>query len=221
MTPLHAHSWVEAYFEGGGWVEFDPTPPAAEEETFYLRLGAQWLDALDSFWTEVVTFDRIGQATLFQSTGRELFRFLTGTGRLLGRLRVIREALRDEFLATRLSDIAVLFWALPGGLILFAVGYRYRRYLRLFVKRLRQGAQQLAPEYYLEMLEVLRRRGFKRGRAETPLEFVERIRVDLNSNIPQRVTELYYGNRFGSVPLEPPHLSEIYNGLRQLRKRQG
>ncbi|MFB3903707.1 MAG: transglutaminaseTgpA domain-containing protein, partial [Acidobacteriota bacterium] len=153
-----AHSWVEAYFEGGGWVEFDPTPPATEEETFYLRLGAQWLDALDSFWTEVITFDRIGQVTLFQSTGRELFRFLTGTGRLLGRLRVIREALQDEFLAARLSDIAVLFWALPGGLLLFAVGYRYRRYLRLFVKRriLLQGAEQLAPEYYREMLEVLR-----------------------------------------------------------------
>ncbi len=218
-----AHSWVEAYFEGGGWVEFDPTPAASEEDRFYMRLSSQWLDALDAFWTEVITFDRIGQATLFQSTGRELFRFFTNTSQLFARFRTLREALKDEFLAARLSDLALVFWLLPGGLIVFAVAYRYRRYLRLFVKRriFRRGADQLAPEYYLELLEVLKRRGFRRGQAETPLEFVKRIRIELDSNVPQRVTELYYGNRFGSLPLESAHLSEIYDGLRRLRKRRG
>jgi transglutaminase-like putative cysteine protease len=216
-----AHSWVEAYFEGGGWIEFDPTPAASPDDRFYMRLSSEWLDALDAFWTEVVTFDRIGQVTLFQSTGRELFRFFTGTRHLLGRLRGLREALKDEFLAARLLDIAVLFWVLPGVVVVFAVAYRYRRYLRLFVKRkvLRQGADRLAPEYYLELLEVLKRRGFRRARSETPQEFANRVRVDLGSKIPQRVTELYYGNRFGSVSLEASDLSEIYDGLRQLRKR--
>jgi hypothetical protein len=217
-----AHSWVEAYFEGGGWVEFDPTPAASEEDSFYMRLSSEWLDALDAFWTEVITFDRIGQVTLFQSTGRELFRFLTDTGQLLARFRMLREALRDEVLAGRLSDVALVFWLLPCGLMVFAVAYRYRRYLRLFLKRtiLRQGADRLAPEYYLEMLEVLKRRGFRRGQSETPLEFVNRIRTELDSNVPRRVTELYYGNRFGSLPLEASHLSEIYSGLRHLRKRR-
>jgi transglutaminase-like putative cysteine protease len=28
-----AHSWVEAYFPGSGWVTFDPTPPGAEDAT--------------------------------------------------------------------------------------------------------------------------------------------------------------------------------------------
>jgi hypothetical protein len=218
-----AHSWVEAYFEGGGWVEFDPTPASSEEDNYYMRLSSQWLDALDAFWTEVITFDRIGQVTLFQSTGRELFRFFTDLGRQLSLLRLRRDVLADDFLAARLSDLAVIFWVLPGGLLVIAVTYRYRRYLRLFVKRsiLRQGAEQLAPEYYQEMLEVLKRRGFRRIASETPLEFVRRIRADLDSNVPRRVTELYYGNRFGSVPLAPSHLSEIYDGLRQLRKRRG
>jgi len=219
-----AHSWVEAYFEGGGWVDFDPTPAAENEDRYlFARLSSEWLDALDAFWTEVITFDRIGQVTLFQSTGREILQFFTGAGQLLSQLRVLRQALKDEFLAARLSDLALIFWVLPGGLIVFGVAYHYRRYLRLFVKRsiLRQGADQLAPEYYLEMLEVLKRRGFSRKRAETPLEFVMRVRAELDSNVPQRVTELYYGNRFGSLPLEATQLSEIYDGLRQLRKRRG
>jgi len=218
-----AHSWVEAYFEGGGWVEFDPTPAAIGSDNLYMRLSSQWLDALDAFWTEVITFDRIGQVTLFQSTGRELFRFFTSTRHFLTQFRTLGDALKDKFPAARLADIAVVFWLLPGGLVVFALAYRYRRYFRLFVKRriLRQGAAQLAPEYYLEMLEVLRRRGFRREHSETPLEFVKRIRIDLNSPVPERVTELYYGNRFGSVPLETSHLSEIYDGLRQLRKRRG
>ncbi|RPJ86757.1 MAG: DUF4129 domain-containing protein [Acidobacteria bacterium] len=68
---------------------------------------------------------------------------------------------------------------------------------------------------------MLKRRGFRREHSETPLEFVKRISTDLNSPVPERVTELYYGNRFGCVPLQASHLSEIYDGLRQLRKRRG
>jgi hypothetical protein len=166
-------------------VEFDPTPPASEEGTYFVRLSSQWLDALDSFWTDVITFDRIGQVTLFQSTGRELFRFLANSGQLLARLRLVGKGLTDEFLTERLSNLILVFWVLPAGLIVFALGYRYRRYLRLFLKRrvFRQGAEHLAPEYYLELLEVLKRRGFRRAQSETPLEFASRIRTDLDSNI--------------------------------------
>jgi protein-glutamine gamma-glutamyltransferase len=33
VRALDAHSWVEVYFTGIGWVPFDPTPPAAPAET--------------------------------------------------------------------------------------------------------------------------------------------------------------------------------------------
>jgi protein-glutamine gamma-glutamyltransferase len=38
VRALDAHSWVEVYFSGIGWVPFDPTPPAAPAET---RAGGQ------------------------------------------------------------------------------------------------------------------------------------------------------------------------------------
>ena len=33
VTDLDAHSWVEVYFNGIGWVPFDPTPSAAPAES--------------------------------------------------------------------------------------------------------------------------------------------------------------------------------------------
>jgi len=70
-------------------------------------------------------------------------------------------------------------------LILVGLVFRYRRYLRLILMRkvLRQSPERQAPEYYREMLAVLKRRGFTRALAETPLEFASRITAPLGSHV--------------------------------------
>jgi hypothetical protein len=40
VTDFDAHSWVEAYFNGIGWVSFDPTPPTAPAQSRTSGLGA-------------------------------------------------------------------------------------------------------------------------------------------------------------------------------------
>ncbi len=40
VTDLDSHSWVEVYFNGIGWVTFDPTPPAAPAKSRTSGLGA-------------------------------------------------------------------------------------------------------------------------------------------------------------------------------------
>jgi transglutaminase-like putative cysteine protease len=40
VRDLDAHSWVEAWFEGIGWVEFDPTPPSAPPRSQALAAAA-------------------------------------------------------------------------------------------------------------------------------------------------------------------------------------
>src|SRR3954451_5903774 len=40
VRDLDAHAWVEVYFNGIGWVTFDPTPPAAPAQSRTSGLGA-------------------------------------------------------------------------------------------------------------------------------------------------------------------------------------
>jgi transglutaminase-like putative cysteine protease len=51
------HAWIEAYIEGRGWVEYDPTP-AAEYES--LHAGED-----DGFWTESIEWARARWSSLY------------------------------------------------------------------------------------------------------------------------------------------------------------
>src|SRR5438445_11208009 len=62
-----AHTWVEAYFPGYGWITFDPTP-AAGTISVAAAWGrfSLWMDAFRTFWTDwVVSYDFSRQFTFF------------------------------------------------------------------------------------------------------------------------------------------------------------
>ncbi len=66
-----AHSWVEVFFPGHGWITFDPTPPSNERAGGLLsRFGLYW-DWFQLQWNEwVVNYDFLHQFTLAQGVQR-------------------------------------------------------------------------------------------------------------------------------------------------------
>src|SRR5580658_10549666 len=60
-----AHSWVEAYFPGSGWISFDPTPAGSvPARTGWSRMQL-YIDAAASFWREwIINYDASHQRTL-------------------------------------------------------------------------------------------------------------------------------------------------------------
>ncbi|MGA7589841.1 MAG: DUF3488 and transglutaminase-like domain-containing protein, partial [Candidatus Sulfotelmatobacter sp.] len=54
----NAHSWVEAYFPGYGWITFDPTPGGEIGTPEGWDRALLYLDAAESFWREwVISYD--------------------------------------------------------------------------------------------------------------------------------------------------------------------
>ena len=214
-----AHSWVEGYFPGIGWVEFDATPAGPERPAYGLGLLGQLVDAVDLFWTEVVTFDHFKQIGFFRSTASGIRSNWERVAALSYRLGGLRRFPWREYLRSGQFSIGVALGTAVIALLAWLT-YRSRRHFHFFWRRriLKQKAWDIAPEYYSEMLDLLRRKGFVKKLSETPAEFARRVSGSLPGSLLGSITELYYRNRFGSFPLDRKDLSQIYASLRELRR---
>ena len=65
-----AHSWVEVYFPGHGWVEFDPTPASGQTSEYANAAPDLWsglMESIDMFWIQhVIAYDAIDQEQFFE-----------------------------------------------------------------------------------------------------------------------------------------------------------
>ena len=81
-----AHSWVEAYFPGSGWISFDPTPAGSlPARTGWSRMEL-YVDAAASFWREwIINYDVNHQRTLGKDAATSSRQFLDEVRRWIGR----------------------------------------------------------------------------------------------------------------------------------------
>jgi len=213
-----AHSWVEAYFPGAGWIEFDPTPSAGEWESGGLLSSlVHLLDSIEAVWIEIVTFDQAKQVSFFENIRRNLDASWNHLNRQLNRLFLSGEQDLDS-LSGWLESNRTLLLTLLAALLSMWLLYRYRHLARLAWKRivLRRGSSDLALDYYLELLQQLKRKGFEKHPAETPAEFSARVYVRLHSDIPAKITEAYYLSRFGGRQLRRSEIRDIAGSLKIL-----
>jgi hypothetical protein len=193
-----AHSWVEAWVDGEGWVTFDPSPRGEPGSAGWGRVGL-YLDALRMRWYRYVVNwslkDQVDLAASIRHTARRW---------------------RPEWPA--------LGWPRPSAPLLLGVtsavalvvAWRWRR--GDGGARPRLGRRDV-PHFYRRALRLLARRGVRPAPHETAREFCARIQAEVPawSAAAGSLTLAYERVRFGGSPLAPDERDALARSLTTLR----
>jgi transglutaminase-like putative cysteine protease len=214
-----AHSWVEAYFSGYGWISFDPTPAGSVPSRNEWSRMQLYVDAVASFWREwIINYDNGHQRILGATAaagGRQLLDEARRWGRRQHRI-LLRTARRAalQFVSFPLRWLAGIVMVAAFCTALVNIGRIGRalqaRMLRAHPER---APRESAALWYDRMVRGLARRGWRKSPAQTPLDFVGAIQeAGLQSKV-ARFTQAYESARFGqstdSARLLPELFAEI------------
>jgi len=188
-----AHSWVEVYFPGAGFISFDPTPPAgrgARAEGLWAKTVLAW-DSLAQRWSRfVIDYDLVAQSRVLSSVGKSL--------------SSITERLRGK------PGAAIAFqWAWPGGIAAVLLGagafYLARRKRRAGTHgRTLSGAEARARRLWV----ATRHRLEKSRIALAPSSGVREAALRIAAHVPaakvpvEKIAEAVLAARWGGRPLE-------------------
>lgn len=198
VTQNEAHSWVEVWFPGYGWVEFDPTPPGVgttEIVTSWFWPGRILFDGVQHRWNKwVLDYSVDDQVGIFSG--------LLGTRTL--------EDLEQS--STPLQDSGRSPWGALLLLLVAAAGW-------LWV-RAAGPAYDPATQIYLQLRSASSRAGVGVTPGLTPLALVERIRAESapTGRAAERVVDLYLRGRYGHETLGESDLREMREALRSARR---
>jgi hypothetical protein len=207
-----AHSWVEVYFPGHGWVTFDPTPPGARDQlgaggTSALEKLERFMDTLRLKWFQwVIEYDLQRQLSLFKGLRDAFSGGDSGRKAFAGGRTFLR---RRKHVLVGAAVVAVA--------IGFAWSLRQRR-RRLLEPLGLTGAIGRHPSQiaaiYLAAENKMAKRGHPRARSATPREFAQslgRAGVPGHSDF-RALTDVYYRAIYGR-----DQGAELTQRARQLR----
>jgi transglutaminase-like putative cysteine protease len=228
-----AHSWVEVYFPGYGWIPFDPTPSSAlPARGLWGRLGLYW-DWIELMWVDwVINYNVQQQVALGNhlrrasvSWAHDLRGWWSSNRRAAS--STVMQWQRAVLRAAQQSPgtaVAVLLLAALALVVLFR-GRALREALLALAARsgwriAPEAAAELATLHYRRMLRMLERRGHHKAAGQTPLEFAASLPAGSLAAPVAALTAHYQAARFGAAPADLPAMAALLAAVRHaLRTR--
>jgi transglutaminase-like putative cysteine protease len=198
VTQNEAHSWVEVWFQGYGWVTFDPTPAGAgsgELLNSWFWPGRILFDGLQHRWSKwVLDYGTDEQAGIFAGLFSRDPVVSAGGASAAGRL-------------VRLLGIGLMILVMLGG-----VAWAQRGGVRL--------RPTPATRMYLQLRSSCVRAGLEVLKGTTPLGLLSRVRQEriVAARPAERVVDLYLRSRYGGQALGDSELREMRQALGAARK---
>jgi transglutaminase-like putative cysteine protease len=222
-----AHSWVEAYFPGNGWIVFDPTPDAPVVSANLFSRISQLADWAELTWNDwVISYDFAHQNVLAQT-----FQTKSRNWREVGAAWFAEKQRRmKDRLSLWQAHHSSFSFVLPLLLVAVLIALRYGR-IELLLRKLQiallhrsksggTASSQIASRVYVEMLNLLGRHGYARAETQTPFEFAAAVAKPELSPMLQEFTQLYSVARFGGAACDITRLQELLGTIRgELRTR--
>jgi hypothetical protein len=203
-----AHSWVEVWLDGLGWIMLDPTPPDLRGRALYAAYNRPFWDEMRQrarvFWqTYVLDYSSSRQIELMETLsaqtlsdgGRQFARSVEDFMRVFSIERLTRPFGepsgdgRPIWLAIRMLLIFV-----PLGVTLWI----YRRF-----SRARMPGYSISTIAFMNrLLKRLEKAGWRRRPGQTPMEFIRQVHAGTQGRWPlDQLLEIYHRARFGGVPM--------------------
>jgi hypothetical protein len=221
-----AHSWVEVWLPGWGWVDFDPTPPDPNEgELSLATLMSHYMDALDLFWNSyVLTYDTDTQLQLFRSAQDMALAFQQELRSRSNQWVAGGQAMSDRLSVsvTRLVESGS-FWTLLVVLGAGVLAVRKRSTLAVYWKIWNLGRgrgtvdSDVVGAMFYRAAALAQRQAGKRGSHQTWREWVGQVPDEHRRWLLSGALRTFEKARYGASPVTRDEYARLERTIEQLK----